>query len=641
MKRFLILFALNALFITTIFSQSHSSMQSHQNSVTAISALEIGNSSYENAFFSAGQDGFLIKWMEDGSGEHYQLSDLEIRLIARAPNGTDIAVYETDGGLINRVSVWNWKTLTRKYAKRFSNAITSLSYSEKGTYLIVGTATVNGVLFFNASTGSQVSGKIRDSVGIISKALSSATENSLVMYSPAGSLYYFNLRTGRQKERFSIMQGLEQPTLFNNNVFFAGTDKKNIYIIQATTGKDVLTVPAQNPLLLCSRLDRDLFYLENDGKSYTLKVLQNLDNNTVSNPKIVKKFNKLPESETIVCGVKAGNEIVLGSQNGNVYKTDADLLAATNVISFYPLTDNMYDKIFDISQAGEDFYFLTRNAVFKSSYDNSIVEKVSSNSNQTNIITYQNNLILWSKATRKPVQLVNLSDGSFTNLFTPSKNIQTLRLFGSTLIDIEGNTSVNKFDLTNSSFEELYAGSSLQDAILYDEKTLYVAKSSATNPAAPIIFVDTDTKETVPISLSANVAYSLNYENSNNEGTIYGISVSETNSTIKTQLFSFKPETKAISTVLSLNDEDPNAFIKLYDSIIYTNIGKNQILSYNLNTKTQFHYKRSASLPLKISRNSNRLVVLNRDGSVSWYNPSLSTVLNDWYMTNEGQWYEF
>ena len=50
---------------------------------------------------------------------------------------------------------------------------------------------------------------------------------------------------------------------------------------------------------------------------------------------------------------------------------------------------------------------------------------------------------------------------------------------------------------------------------------------------------------------------------------------------------------------------------------------------------------RSASMPIKIEKNSKRLVVLNRDGSISWYNDNLSQVIADWYITKDGQWYEF
>ena len=315
-------------------------MQSHQDSVTTVCGLENGPFANENSFVSAGQDGFLIRWTEDGAGEHYQISDLEIRMIARAPNGTDIAVYETDGGLVNRLSVWNWKTLTRKYARRFSNAITSLSYTEKGTFIVVGTATVNGVVFLNASTGSVVSGKIREAPGIISMAVSSSTENTMVTYSPSGTLTYYNLRNGQQSAKFDVSFGLEQPVLFNNNVFFAGVTNDGISVVQATTGKEALFVSAKSPLLLCSRFDRDLYYLEFDGKIYSLKVLENLDNNTVAAPKTVKNISRLSASEAIVCGTKAGNEIVLGSKSGQIYKITADALPENKMASFYPLTDN-------------------------------------------------------------------------------------------------------------------------------------------------------------------------------------------------------------------------------------------------------------------------------------------------------------
>ena len=112
-----------------MFAQSHISTQSHSGSVSNVAYLEDSDGSV----FSAGKDGFLIKWTEDGMGEHYQISELPIKMIARSPNGSEIAVYESDGASLNRVSVWNWKNFTRKYAFRFTDSLTSLSYSAKGT----------------------------------------------------------------------------------------------------------------------------------------------------------------------------------------------------------------------------------------------------------------------------------------------------------------------------------------------------------------------------------------------------------------------------------------------------------------------------------------------------------------------------
>ena len=101
----------------SLYAQSHISTQSHSGTVTNVAYLE----GADNSVFSAGNDGFLIKWTEDGMGEHYQISDLPIKMIARSPNGNEIAVYETDGASLNRVSVWNWKTLTRRFAFRFTD----------------------------------------------------------------------------------------------------------------------------------------------------------------------------------------------------------------------------------------------------------------------------------------------------------------------------------------------------------------------------------------------------------------------------------------------------------------------------------------------------------------------------------------
>ena len=106
----------------SLFAQSHISTQSHAGKVTNVAYLEDSDGSV----FSAGTDGFLVKWTEDGMGEHYQISDLTIKMFARSPNGNDIAVYESDGASLNRVSVWNWKTFTRKYAFRFNDSLTSI-----------------------------------------------------------------------------------------------------------------------------------------------------------------------------------------------------------------------------------------------------------------------------------------------------------------------------------------------------------------------------------------------------------------------------------------------------------------------------------------------------------------------------------
>ena len=88
----------------SLYSQTIASTQSHEGKVNALLSSETESSS-DNSFYSVGNDGFIIKWTSDGMGDHYQVSDLQVRLVAKNPVYGDIAVYETDGVSNHRLTV--------------------------------------------------------------------------------------------------------------------------------------------------------------------------------------------------------------------------------------------------------------------------------------------------------------------------------------------------------------------------------------------------------------------------------------------------------------------------------------------------------------------------------------------------------
>lgn len=621
----------------SLFAQSHISTQSHAGKVTNVAYLEDSDGSV----FSAGNDGFLIKWTEDGMGEHYQISDLTIKMIARSPNGNDIAVYESDGASLNRVSVWNWKTFTRKYAFRFNDSLTSLSYSAKGTYIICGTASVSGAFFLNSMNGSIIRNKIKGNTGVVNFIQTSDSEKSVVMYSPKGNLTYYNLQNGEQKAKFNTEYDLSQFCLFNNGVFGAGVRGSGIFVVQAVTGSTIGAFTAQNPILVGSNKSKDLYYIINENRQFKVYKIANDRNKAVIAPELMRTFSGLKTGEQIVCATLADEEIYAGTNSGNIYKFD--YAQAERVDVQQSLTDKMYEKIYDVAAVGNDFYFLTPSSIFLSSYESSNIDKKAGNSGYTNLIPYGQNIILWSKDSKKAVVLMELSTGKMTQLFAPEGTVQTLKLYGTSLIDVESNSQVNLFDIPNLKKRELYKGTSIQDAILFTENDLYVAKSSGSSPNVPLIYVNVNTQETVPLSMKGNVAYSLTYDYDKNPAEIYGITIYTNSQTKKltTSIFAYKPQTKSSRYLLSITDEDSEAFANLFDNVLYTNIGKSQVRSYNLSTRRDFLYRRSASMPIKTVRNQGKMVVLNRDGSISWYNPTLNSVLADWYLTTEGSWFEF
>lgn len=633
-KLFTLIFS--ALFIFSLEAQSHISTQSHQGQVTQIAPVSTRGT--DGTYYSASDDGFVIKWTFDGQGEHYQFSDVAIKLIAVSPNGNEIALYETDGGSINRITVWDWKTLSRKYLKKFSDSITSLTYSANGTYLIAGTATVDGAVFIRTQ-GWQMVDKIKENTGIVSYIHTSKTEKTCVFYSPSGTLSFYNLATGKLKQKMQIVKGLSQPVMYNENRYFAGVRDNTIYI--TFSGKTIASIPANNPIIISTEADYNLFYLENDGRSnYEVKMIESKEENLVSNPRLVKTLKGPRGSAVITTAIKDATNIYFGGRNGSVYQTEAEATITSS--SMTELTEDTYSKIYGMAPAETDFYFLTSNSIYSSSYDTGVISKLASTNGESEIIAYKDNsVILWSQSDKSPIILLDLDKKSSKTLFTPKNNVQKVRLCtvedNDYLIEIESNSVVNLFDMQEGTFREVYSGTGIQDAVYMNNKLIYIAKSAATNPQTPLLTVNPQTMETVPLNIKGNVTYALSTDGK----TIYGLNIISDDTGRNTYVFSFNVYTKQMTNILKFAEEDAEAFTYLSGNNLFTNIGRNKVYCYNLSTKKRFSYNRSASIPKTICTNSRRAVILNSNGSISWCGTTDSKLLADWYLTKDDQWYEF
>lgn len=633
-KLFTLIFS--ALFIFSLEAQSHISTQSHQGQVTQIAPVSTRGT--DGTYYSASDDGFVIKWTFDGQGEHYQFSDVAIKLIAVSPNGNEIALYETDGGSINRITVWDWKTLSRKYLKKFSDSITSLTYSANGTYLIAGTATVDGAVFIRTQ-GWQMVDKIKENTGIVSYIHTSKTEKTCVFYSPSGTLSFYNLATGKLKQKMQIVKGLSQTVMYNENRYFAGVRDNTIYI--TFSGKTIASIPANNPIIISTDADYNLFYLENDGRSnYEVKMIESKEENLVSNPRLVKTLKGPRGSAVITTAIKDATNIYFGGRNGSVYQTEAEATITSS--SMTELTEDTYSKIYGMAPAETDFYFLTSNSIYSSSYDTGVISKLSSTNGESEIIAYKDNsVILWSQSDKSPVKLLDLDKKTPKVLFTPKNNVQKVRLCtvedNDYLIEIESNSVVNLYDIQEGTFREVYSGTGIQDAVYMNNKLIYIAKSAATNPQTPLLTVNPQTMETVPLNIKGNVTYALSTDGK----TIYGLNIISDDTGRNTYVFSFNVYTKQMTNILKFAEEDAEAFTYLSGNNLFTNIGRNKVYCYNLSTKKRFSYNRSASIPKTICTNSRRAVILNSNGSISWCGTADNKLLADWYLTKDDQWYEF
>ena len=122
---------------------------------------------------------------------------------------------------------------------------------------------------------------------------------------------------------------------------------------------------------------------------------------------------------------------------------------------------------------------------------------------------------------------------------------------------------------------------------------------------------------------------------------IYGIVLQSNDNVQTTYVYSYNTTTEKPTNLLKFAEEDSEAFTYIYGNILYTNIGKNKLYCYNMTTKKNFSYNRSASIPKRVAQNGSRVVILNDNGSISWCGTGNASLQADWYLTTDEQWYEF
>ena len=502
MKKVLNAFLFVALFsILPISAQSRFSTQGHKGSVTAI----FNENTSENVFFTAGQDGFLIRWTPDGLGEHFQLTEYEIRNACISPSGTEIAVYETDGGMINKISVWNWKTFSKRYSITFKDTVLSLKYSKKGTYLIAALSSSESLVFINTVTG-KIEEKIKDATGIVSWTETAASEKNIMLYSPVGSLAYYDMQTGKLLQKKNTEKGLSSLTLFAKNSFIAGLKDNELYIISALSGATVYKIKCGKPVI--SGADDTLYYLDGDEKMqslYTIRVTEQ----GIKNPVIVKNIKA--SHSNFNAAIKYENILITGTAKGDIYKSN--LSGTENPVAAEPVSKKMYDSIIDMAYTNEDLYILTDQYIYKTSYQNEEMDKIPNTAGISKISVLDTKIIAWSAERRAPVYALDFQTKKTQLLFTSENTIQSIRPYKSESLNgfvvLEGNSTVRFYSFHRKSLRELYFGAGIQDAMLFDDNNLYIAKVSSTKPESALLLVNTTTKETVPVKTTGNIAYSL------------------------------------------------------------------------------------------------------------------------------------
>lgn len=583
-------------------------------------------------FYSAGIDGFVSKHTITGETDTWQVSDIPVKKIAIHPAGKLLAVYETDGFSIHRISVWDWQKKQRLYAKRFRDSVLSIDWSAQGTWLMIGTTSLEGVTILETNSG-MFKNIFKTSPGIVSLTATGTSESNMITYGPSGKIIYTDMNTGVTRATYAGIPDIQNPILFNNNRSIAGYVNGYIEQFDATTGKSQGSWEANNPLCAISAVDSEPVWFE--------EIPDQLWSLNKAKDDFTAPFS-LPSEAKITAALSFLDHYILGLSNGELYVLSENSESKGSV-ALHKIPQIKLQPIDDIASDGNRVFLLSQGAVFISTGPGKAPVFAFDGLN-SNIIKIASDTLVFASSEKNTAIIAMSIDGDTQQvLFEPTGIITSLFATDDYVVCIEGSSKATVIEMNTGEIYYTYNGIGLQDAIMLDTTHLLVSKSSSMRSPNALLLVNCMTGETVPLTVEGELLYGLK-QSPQNKLDLKGFRI-KSNNVSSTELVSIKINTTiisktSVSTIASFADEDLSASVyPTYEGII-TNLGKGSLVEIKAGGGAQFTFSRGYSLPATVGVTDQFIVSLNRDGSLSWYEKKSQRLVSSAAITAEGFWIE-
>ncbi len=286
---------------------------SHTGKLTCLVEDENGN------IFSAGEDGFINFWnmQKNAAEDRFQLSPYAIVSMVHRPGRSHIAIVESDGMGLYRISAWDYLQKRKLFTLRFKDPVSYITYSRNGSFLIAARNGRTGIVFLNPENGELLQAPSALN-SLVTFSATGKSERTMIVYSPLGVLSYWNLETGEEIQAASVPQNIRSPILFNNNLFFAGIDNNGLVILDALSGREIRrnTSIKDGELLVVSEEGRDFICIQKQNESIRY-ILFRIDN--AGNLRVVNQRNIPNTVLRITSSMLLENRVVLGTEDGKVH----------------------------------------------------------------------------------------------------------------------------------------------------------------------------------------------------------------------------------------------------------------------------------------------------------------------------------
>ncbi len=627
----------------SLFSQDVLINSSHQGPVN-----KLYYDDNRGLLFSSGEDGSVLIWDREKREILFrvQISHLPIKMFAVHLEKTQLALVESDQLKTFRLSFWDWEKGTRLFVRDLDELPLFITYSPKGKYLLYARPEYDSLVLLNPETGRELN-LLKDGSGIVPFAVISGNERNIMTYQPSGLITYLEISSGRILKRVKTLPDLGTINIFPDNLYIGASTGESLVVVDLLNGtvKSRAAISEITAIGISGQGNEVACISREGGKSSLTKWYFNRrDLFSVSVPEIetFTNLNALTFADRyLFLAGSRGTISFLNRQNQYEVLAENQLME----ISSLALAQN------HLAVAGpENIFLFSAELLFATllsgrSLDNKsflrqkkIINPFSGESGVE--ISDEGRLFLWA---REDEQGGIISSDPDTGL---QRTIHTD--FSSALLYFEaaaqGIITVEKRGmvqiLDGDSYRKLfqYWAPGMNKLIFGDDGALLGAKSSVSELSSPLLMINQETGETVPIADTRLFVFELLYDRARKR--LFSLGIERDGDNYITQLKQHSgADFKKMQLLYNYPGEDLSACMALDHSSLFVALNDKPVSLWN--GYRFIELERSHHKPVKLYTQDRALLSLNSDSTLTLWDARSRKIILNFYIFKDGEWAAF
>jgi hypothetical protein len=618
--------------------------------------LSLAWDSMNEYLFSAGEDGAVRIWRTSPFRleRKFQVADLPLPKIAVSPKTREMAVVQSDGVSGHTLKVINWETGKEKFSQSLPGIPLALEFSPKGTFVAVSGAEWKSLSFYSARTG-RPSSYLREGSGIVSFLLVSDSENTLLTYTPStGNFAYWEMKSGAQKQLVKSAGDLKNLCAYNQR-FVLATRSDELVAVDIVSGAIAAAAKAPGITKIAAGPDGRITSISStDGKCLLQKWMFLAPAGASSG--VLSRSGEaaalpLDTADTVLSADSdyfALADGAIGCMYGGSFQMEregvgeitpvTDILAAEGVLyalsaeKIYTFTSDLFTR---------DSADPQRPAFFTASVGENPLKAPSGiiRGSADDIFVYARD-----DGGAAPGRIARVDRQTWQILAQYSEFSQPLvsvRQAEGWLFALEKNGALKKIHSASMEAVYEYPAWNLQCFTPVDSKIIWAGKGRADQFDSPLIMINTETGETVPVRTPSSLFLVPHIIHDVPRGRIYFLGLSRASGgRTETRIFSannpHRPESSAAFGTYAAADSGAVVHIDSEEFAVYTTLGGALIQKSSGSGWSSFESQGSLVTAL---RDYGRLLFgINIDGSVSAWEKRTGKLIGTLCILKDGSW---